>query len=41
VQSIDSDIPGAYQIRVRLTAGSNTFHVVSGNASSDVIIQSP
>jgi minor extracellular serine protease Vpr len=41
VQSIDSAIPGAYQIRVRLTAGSNTFHVVSGNASSDVIIQSP
>ena len=41
VQSIDSDIPGAYQIRVRLTVGSNTFHVVSGNASSDVTIQSP
>jgi hypothetical protein len=41
VLSIDGDIPGAYQIRVRLTAGGNTFHVVSGNASSDVTIQSP
>jgi hypothetical protein len=41
VQSIDSDVPGAYQIRVRLAAGSNTFHVASGAASTDVVIQSP
>ena len=41
VQSIDNAIPGAYQIRVRLAAGSNTFHVASGAASTDVVIQSP
>ena len=41
VQSIDSAVPGVYQIRVRVAAGSNTFHVVSGNASADVVIQSP
>ena len=41
VQSIDSVIPGAYQIRVRLAAGSNTFTVASGLASTAVVIQSP
>ena len=41
VQSIDTDVPGAYQILVRLAAGANTFHVVSGSASADVTIQSP
>ena len=41
VQSIDSTVPGAYQIRVRLAAGSNTFHVASGAVSADVVIQSP
>ncbi len=41
VQSIDSAIPGAYQVRVRLAAGSNTFTVASGLASTDVVIQSP
>ena len=41
VQSIDDAIPGAYQIRVRLAAGTNTFHIASGTASTDVVIQSP
>jgi hypothetical protein len=41
VQSIDSAIPGAYQVHVRLAAGSNTFTVASGLASTDVVIQSP
>jgi hypothetical protein len=41
VQSIDNVIPGAYQIRVRLAAGSNTFTVASGLASTAVVIQSP
>ena len=41
VQSVDSIVPGAYQIRVRLAAGSNTFHIASGAAASDVVIQSP
>jgi len=41
VQSIDNVIPGAYQIRVRLAAGINTFTVASGLASTAVVIQSP
>jgi hypothetical protein len=41
VQSFDGVIPGAYQIRVRLAAGNNTFHVTSGSVSADVVIQSP
>ena len=41
VQSIDSDVPGAFQIRVRLTVGANVFHVASGGAAADITIQSP
>jgi minor extracellular serine protease Vpr len=41
VASIDNAIPGAYQIRVRLAAGGNTFTIASGLASTDVVIQSP
>jgi hypothetical protein len=41
VASIDNAIPGAYQIRVRLAAGSNTFTIASGLASTDIVIQSP
>ena len=41
VSSIDNAIPGAYQIRVRLAAGGNTFTIASGLASTDVVIQSP
>jgi hypothetical protein len=41
VQSFDSAVPGAYRIGVRLAAGSNTFHVTSGAASADIVIQSP
>ena len=41
VQSIDSSIPGAYRIRVRLGAGSNVLHIVDGAATADITIQSP
>jgi minor extracellular serine protease Vpr len=41
VDSIDSDLPGAYDILVRLATGQNVFHIVSGKASKDITIQSP
>lgn len=43
VQSLDGDFPGVYGIVVRLgpTAGANVFHVVSGDAAKDIVIQSP
>ncbi len=41
VQSVDSSIPGAYRIRVRLGLGANVLHVVDGAASADITVQSP
>jgi hypothetical protein len=41
VRSVDSVFPGAYEIRVRVAAGTNIFHVASGGTSTDVTIQSP
>ncbi len=41
LQSIDSDIPGAYLIRVRLAIGANVLRVTSGDAFTDITIQSP
>jgi subtilisin family serine protease len=43
VQSVDDQVPGSYYIQVRLAplGGATVFHIVSGNASADVTIQSP
>lgn len=41
VQSVDSAVPGAYGIRVRLSVGTNTFHVTSDAVSTDITIHSP
>ena len=41
VQSVDSAVPGAYRIRVRLSVGTNIFHVTSDAVSTDITIHSP
>jgi len=41
VEPVDDQVPGAYLIQVRVTAGTNVVHVVSGKAAADITIQSP
>lgn len=41
VQSVDDQVPGAFAIVVRVARGTNVYHVASGGASADIVIQSP
>jgi len=43
VQSIDDQAPGVYHVQVRLgpLGGPTVIHIVAGNASTDITIQSP